>query len=155
MFETSFPQLSRKPFFFRQHAPVPFRRRPSLRITGYGNFLSRLCSLSLSARMSPDDALVNICSFYIYWFREHSLACPSHRCEGSSPSFDCALLWWWLPHSYLAGRGSLSPVLGNPEFLLLRLRKKADSDTYLRLWKMAYNTCVTDHYSVEQVAASW
>lgn len=55
-------------FFLRRHAPVSFLRRPSLRITGYGNFLSGLCSHSLSLRgwlqMMP---VLNICSFWIHW----------------------------------------------------------------------------------------
>lgn len=105
-------------YFFRQHAPVPFRRRPSLRITGYGNFLSRLCSLSLFARMSPDDARVNICSFYIYWFREHSLACPSLRSEGSSChstalSFDDGYLTRTLQE-----RGASLPSWGTQSFII-------------------------------------
>lgn len=90
-------------FFLRRHAPVSFLRRPSLRITGYGNFLSGLCSHSLSARMAPDDARVKHLFVLNPLVRERSFARSSPFWR--SPSYDCALLWRRLPHLYRAGKG--------------------------------------------------
>lgn len=95
-------------FFLRQHAPVSFLWRPSLRITGYGNFLSGLCSHSLSlgedvSRWCPRKHLFILNPLV----RERSFA-------RSSPQWSSRLTALFFDYGYLTCTVQDGELLPNP-----------------------------------------
>lgn len=155
MFETSFPQLSRKPFiFFANMHQFHSDDAPPSELQATETF-SQDCALSLSLRgcpqVMPELTFVHFISTGLGSTASHVLRSGPKEVLVIRLRSPLMMATSLVP----CRKGEPPSRPGEPRVLLLRLRKKADNDRYLRLRKMAYNMCVTDHYSVEQVAASW